>query len=226
MIRLDSVTFPSPISENGHRLFDLYNLISIFAIVVFIFVEALILWTVIRYRRRHHDEMPRQVHGNTALEIVWVVVPSIIIGIIAFLSAVELNRDFNAANFPAAEVNVNVIGRQFLWQYEYPDASVSTGRFTVPQGRVVKLSFTSPDVIHSWWVPELTGKTDAVPGYFNYSWFRAEKIGTFQGECAEFCGINHAEMRIAVNVVSQADYDKWIAECQAGKNNDCRPTKK
>ncbi|MHB8573359.1 MAG: cytochrome c oxidase subunit II [Candidatus Dormibacteria bacterium] len=211
--RLDSLTFPAPVSPNGQHLFDLYNVISYIAIVVFVLMEAAIIFTAIRWRRRSQDEWPKQNHGNTRLEIVWTIIPAVIIAIISVLSGVVLFQD----NTPASvDMSVKVRGTQFVWIYEYPAYGVRTaGTLYAPVNQTVQLTLSSPDVIHSWWVPELNGKKDAVPGYLNYTWFKAERTGTFKGECAEFCGINHAEMLITVQVLDPQAFQSWTQTCVA-----------
>lgn len=211
-------------SPNGHRLYDLYNLISIPALVVFVLVEALLLTIIIRDRRRRlgPNYRPPQWHGNTRLEVVWTVLPFILLVGIGLLSFNELQRDFVQPPDSPNNLDITVTGHQFGWQYDYPEGFSVTSEgeaslqpLVVPTGRVVRLKLDSVDVIHGYWVPDLMGKTDLVPGYDNYTWFQIATPGEFRGECTELCGSGHATMQLRVKAVSQGDYDTWVAEQQA-----------
>ncbi len=211
-------------SPNGRNLYDLYNLISIPALVVFFLVEALLLTIIVRDRRRRQgpDYRPPQWHGNTRLEVVWTVLPFLILVVIGTLSFVELQRDFQRPADNATDLDVTVSGHQFGWTYTYPQGvSVSSeGETTleplvVPTGKMVRLRLESVDVIHGFWVPELMGKTDLVPGYENYTWLKIDRPGEWRGQCTELCGRGHNTMQLRVKAVSQEDFDAWVAEQQA-----------
>ena len=233
-----SLIFPDPVSPNGQHIYNLYLLITVPAIIVFVGVEAALLYIVFRFRRRNPDHWGATWHGNTTVEIVWTVVPTIIIAVIAFLSYQELVADFTpeAAN-AGSQMNVAVNGYQFNWTYTY-DQGFTVGAkpgemMVVPVDTMVHMTFDSDNVIHSWWVPALTGKTDAVPGYTNQSWIKIDKsvLGNcsgndrhpdqatggcvFHGECAELCGAGHATMQIDVLAVSQEQFDAWVAKQKA-----------
>ncbi|MHB8471185.1 MAG: cytochrome c oxidase subunit II, partial [Gaiellaceae bacterium] len=153
-----------------------------------------------------------QVHGNTRLELLWTAFPAVILAVIAVVIFFELP---GISNVPAASagdrVNITVEGHQFYWQFDYPNGARSIGDLHVPAGKVVYLTIVSPDVNHSWWVPELAGKTDAIPGRTNHSWFRADRPGTYVGQCAEFCGLYHEAMRARVIATSAQDYQTYIS---------------
>lgn len=216
-----SPLLPHAQSPNGRRLEDLYNFISIPAILIFLLVEGLIITVILRFRRRHQPEgfVPNQVHGNTRLEIVWTVIPAIIIGAIGVLSFNELQRDFTKRTDAETQMNITIEGFQFGWQYTYQEDGVqfkSVGQnptpMVVPVNKLIRIRTTSHDVIHSWWVPYLMGKTDAVPGYDNFTWIQPFQTGEYRGQCAELCGAGHATMLLEVRVVSQQEYDQWVAE--------------
>ena len=216
-----SPIFPNPVSPNGKNIYDTYVGISIFAIIVFIGVEAALLWVVLRYRRSIQPVgyVPPQVHGHTGLEIAWTIVPLILVLGIAGYSFAELQRDFQPIS--GEQMLVVVSGHQFGWDYEYSngvvvkqEGSLSTEvtPFVVPTHTLVKLQFRGNDVIHSWWVPAISGKTDAVPGYDNFSWLKIDQPGKWKGECAELCGTGHASMQIVVQAMDQSDFNAWMAK--------------
>lgn len=236
-----SLIFPDPVSPNGHRIYDLYVLITYPAIVIFLGVEIGLLYIILRFRRKHADQIGKQYHGNTAIEIVWTVIPTLIVAYIAFLAFGELQRDFSveaANNNPAMTVAVR--GYQFNWTYQYPEGFTVSNTMVVPVDKMVHMTFDSDNVIHSWWVPALTGKTDSVPGYTNQSWIKIDKDalndcrggGTrdsatggckWHGECAELCGAGHYSMQIDVIGVSQESYDRWAAEQKAKPQGGAKP---
>jgi cytochrome c oxidase subunit 2 len=214
-----SPIFPTPVSPNGQHIYDTYIGISIPAIIIFVGVEIALLWVVLRYRRSRQPVgyVPPQIHGHTGLEIVWTVIPLIVVFAIAYYSYLTLEKDFQPIT--NEQMVVTVSGRQFGWDYSYQGTEIVVRQdgtlagdvtpFVVPVNTLVKLKFQGTDVIHSWWVPAISGKTDAVPGYENYSWLKISQPGTWRGECAELCGAGHSTMQIIVQAMSQADYDQW-----------------
>ncbi|TMD20919.1 MAG: cytochrome c oxidase subunit II [Chloroflexi bacterium] len=221
-----SPIFPTPVSPNGQNIYDTYIGISVPALIIFIGVEAALLWIVVKYRRSRQPAgyVPPQTHGNTPLEIVWTIAPLVVVLAIALYSFVELQRDFQPVNNAAFTVVVS--GHQFGWNYAYPQGFTvhqegtlqgEVAPFVVPTNTLIKLQFQGTDVIHSWWVPAISGKTDAVPGYDNFSWLKIDRTGKWKGECAELCGVGHATMQIVVQAMSQSDYDQWVQEQLATK---------
>jgi cytochrome c oxidase subunit II len=216
---------PRGVSANGRSLYDLYVLISIPALVVFFLVEALLLTIIVRDRRKRHapDYRPPQWHGNTRLEIIWTVLPFLILVAIGGLSFSELQRNFQRPSDAATDLDISVEAHQFGWTFAYPEgfAVTSEGQqaadnpLVVPTGKLVRLKLDASDVIHGFWVPDITGKTDAVPGYDNYTWFKIDQVGEWRGECTELCGDGHATMQLRVKAVSQDDYDAWVAQQKA-----------
>jgi len=219
-----SPIFPEPVSPNGKDIYDTYFYISLVAIAVFVGVEASLLWVVIRYRRSRQPAgyVVPQVHGHAGLEIAWTLAPLIIVLAIAAYSFVELQKNFQPIN--NQEMTVKVSGHQFGWEYDYLNGvlvhqegslAAEVTPFVVPTNTLIKLQFDANDVIHSWWVPSISGKTDAVPGYDNFSWLKIDKPGKWRGECAELCGSGHAQMQIMVQAMDKADFDAWMAKQKA-----------
>jgi cytochrome c oxidase subunit II len=216
---------PPGVSPNGQNLYDLYVLISIPALVVFFLVETLLLTIIIRDRRRRQspDYRPPQWHGNTRLEILWTILPFLVLVAIGALSFNVLQRDFQRPTDAATDLDISVSAHQFGWTFAYPEGFAVTSEglqaadnpMVVPVGKLVRLKLNAEDVIHGFWVPDITGKTDAVPGYDNYMWFKIDQPGEWRGECTELCGDGHANMQIRVKAVSQSDYDAWVAEHKA-----------
>jgi cytochrome c oxidase subunit 2 len=216
-----SPIFPNPVSPNGKGIYDTYIGISIPAIIIFLGVELALLWVVIRYRRSRQPAgyVPPQIHGNTRLEIVWTVIPLVVVIAIAAYSFNELQKDFQPIT--NQDMLIIVSGHQFGWNYQYPEGFTvhqegtlagDVTPFVVPTHKLVKLQFQGTDVIHSWWVPAISGKTDAVPGYDNFSWLKIDQVGTWHGECAELCGSGHSTMQIIVQSMDQPDYDQWVQQ--------------
>ena len=216
-----SPIFPDPVSPNGKDIYDTYAGISVVAIVVFLGVELALLWVVLRYRRSRQPigYVVPQVHGHTGLEIAWTLAPLVIVLAIAVYSFAELQKDFQPIS--NQQMTVIITGHQFGWDYDYGNGVVvhqegtlvgDVPPFVVPTHTLVKLQFRGTDVIHSWWVPAISGKTDAVPGYDNFSWLKIDKTGRWRGECAELCGSGHASMQIIVQAMDQSDYDAWVSK--------------
>ena len=203
-----------PVAAKQKLLFDV--LIWTMAIV-FVLVEGVLLYAIIRFRRRPGQGLPEQVHGNTPLEITWTVVPTILIlglGIWSVITLFELDQP--PASEAANALDVTVTGHQWWWEFEYPDADgqgklISTANeLRVPVNRAVLINLESDDVLHSFWVPKLAGKVDVVPTRQNYMWFQADETGTFYGQCAEFCGTAHALMKFRVEVLTEDAYNAWV----------------
>ena len=214
---------PEADSPNGRNLWTLYNLISIPALIIFVGVEVALLIIIVRFRRsaRPPGFVPPQWHGNHRVEVIWTVIPTVVIAIIGVLSFLELQRDFTKPTDAETQLDITITGYQFGWTYDYSDGvqvnSVANHptAMVVPQGHLVRIRTQGRDVIHSWWVPYLMGKTDAVPGYDNYTWIKPEKTGDYRGECAELCGAGHSTMLILVKVVTPQEYQSWVQQEKA-----------
>jgi cytochrome c oxidase subunit 2 len=205
----------APASPNATHIQHAYFLIFGFTAAIFILVEALLVVFVLKYRSRGRGRAVEgaQVHGNTRLELIWTAFPIVILAIIAGFVFYQL-PSITSAPAAADPIHITVEGHQYYWQFDYtdtPDKARSIGTLHVPAGAVVDLKVVSPDVIHSWWIPALGGKIQAIPGHPNHTWFQATKQGSFQGQCAELCGAFHASMHAAVQSESQKAYRHYLA---------------
>jgi cytochrome c oxidase subunit 2 len=201
-------------SPNAERINTAYYLILGFTGAIFVLVEAALVVFILKYRSRGRPRTDEgaQVHGNTRLELIWTVIPVVILAAIGIFVFYELPGISNVPKASAADrVNITVEGHQFYWQFDYPNGARSIADLHVPVGKVVYLTIVSPDVNHSWWVPQLGGKTDAIPGKTNHTWFEADRAGTYIGQCAEFCGTFHEAMRARVIATSAAEYESYVS---------------
>ena len=163
---------------------------------------------------RHRAEEPPQTHGNVALEAIWTVIPLLIVGVLFALTAISTFRLHGLAA-PQDALHIRVVGWQFWWEMRYAEEGIVTANeLVVPVGRPVRLELTSGDVIHSFWIPQLAGKTDMIPGQVRYLWFTPKRPGIFHGQCAELCGDSHANMLLRAIVLPPEDYAAWVAAAQ------------
>jgi cytochrome c oxidase subunit 2 len=203
---------PSPETDSGEAINDLYWAVFAVCAVVFVAVESALVLVVIRFRRRGgtpEDAEGPQIHGNTRLEIIWTIIPALILVAIAVFT---FTRIPSVQAKGSDELRIRVEAHQFYWQYVYPNGAISLDELRLPVGRTVALEITTHDVNHSWWVPSLTGKMDAIAGQTNVLRFKAKRTGTWEGQCAEFCGIQHAVMYTRVTVVEQAAFTSWLQD--------------
>jgi cytochrome c oxidase subunit 2 len=210
------LTPQSSTSPNAHGIHTSYLLVGFVTLAILVLVEGLLIFFVIRFRHRKRsrlDDGP-QIHGSTKLELIWTVAPAVILAAIAafVLATLPEIKDVPAANAQGGRLDVEVQGHQFYWQFVYPNGAIGFDDMRVPTGRNVKLTVVSPaqDVIHSWWIPKLGGKIDAIPGRVNHTWFEAPAPGTYIGQCAELCGVQHAFMRQSVRVVGADTYQAYV----------------
>jgi len=194
---------------------DLYMEVLIEAAVIFVIITGALIWTLIRYRRKHGDtSLPRQIYGRAS----WFIIPVLlIVGVdgFDFVLMVKTMQNVRAPAAATSDLNLQVVGHRWWWEFDYPDLGIATANeLHVPVGTTVQISLKSVDVIHSFWVPQLSGKTDVIPGQNNTMWLRGDQVGEFLGQCAEFCGTEHALMRFKVIVESQEDFDNWVANQQ------------
>jgi cytochrome c oxidase subunit II len=207
-------------SPNGQDVHNAFIYVAIFTGIVFFAVEAALIVFVVKYRRgkRSRTAEGPQIHGSTKLEVIWTVLPVVIlaaIGTVVFLTLPSITDPPQAA--AADQTRVQVSGRQFYWQFTYPNGAVSIDKLVAPADQVVNEDITAPtwDVIHSWWVPDFGGKYDAIPGQVNKTWFKAP-AGSYVARCYELCGLQHAAMRATVQVVPRAEYDAFVAKRAQG----------
>jgi cytochrome c oxidase subunit 2 len=202
----------NPQGPIAKKLNDLFNPVFFLAVLVFILVEGLIVFAVIKYRRRSDEERPVQIHGNTKLEVTWTIIPAVTLAFVGFFTVKTV---FDVARVPKGAMPITVTGHRWWWQYDYPGLGITTANeLHIPAGRPIVLSVTSVDVIHNFWPPALAGKIYAIPGRHNQMVMEAYRPGTFYGQCAEYCGLSHANMRLQIVAQSQADFDAWIKSQQ------------
>jgi cytochrome c oxidase subunit 2 len=229
-------------SPNANHIDGLFKITLAIAAVIYVAVTGALVYALIKFRKRK-GAVPAQIRGNTRLEVGWTVAATAILVGLAVLTFAKLASIQNPANsgpsgeqlagqsgllYASAErrlppngksLNIQVIGRQYIWQYVYPGASEPDGlgapysyeEMVVPTETTVTLDIVSEDVVHSWWIPELGGKFQAVPGYHNYAWFKISKPGIYRGQCAALCGRGHARMIATVKAVPPTQFDAWLA---------------
>ena len=229
-------------SPNANQIDSLYKVLLAIALVIFVAVMGAMIYALVKFRSRK-GVVPAQIRGNTRLEIGWTTAAAVILVALAVLTFTKLSSIEDPPNsgpegdalagqsgllYASADrklppdgkaLNIQVIGRQYIWQYVYPGASEPDGlgapysyvEMVVPTNTTVSLDIVSSDVVHSWWIPELGGKFQAVPGYHNYTWFKISKPGIYRGQCAFLCGRGHARMIADVKAVPPAQFDAWLA---------------
>ena len=201
-----------PVSDFGHHILDVYSDLIWWTGGIFVVVELLLLYALLRFRSKRGDsEVPSQVHGFTALEIAWTLIPA---AILFFIAIPTVRTIFQVQGAPpdTDPLEITVIGHQWWWEFQYPELGfVTANELHVPVGRTANLTLSSADVIHSFWVPQLGGKRDLNPGSENRLWFTPTETGVYHGQCAELCGTSHANMRMRVFVDDSASFDAWAA---------------
>jgi cytochrome c oxidase subunit 2 len=230
----DAISPESGPTKNASDTDTLYKVVFIAGMAVIALVWGVLFYSIVRFRARR-GRRPPQIRGNTPLELGWTIGASVLAIAIAvvtlfFLPEIrdpqasgpnglaEARLENAAINQPsppggkAKSLRLKVSGAQYLWRYQYPNGAVAFHDMVVPRDTTVLLQITSTDVAHSWWIPELGGKFDAIRGLTNETWFKATRTGTFEGQCAEFCGANHAYMTARVVVLEPAAYEQWVAE--------------
>ncbi len=228
-------------SPNANQIKSLYDIVLYVAAIVAVLVEGALVYSVWRFRAKR-SPVAAQIHGNTRLEIAWTVAAAAILVVLTVVTFTKLPSIVNPPNSDASgavlsaslnaptppngkKLTVCIQGRQFIWRYVYGNGCLENSfepklkaysytTMVVPEHTTIVLAIQSTDVIHSWWVPSLGGKVDAVPGYTTYTWFKALHTGTFRGQCAQLCGTNHAAMIAYVKVVTPAQYTAWVARQQ------------
>lgn len=224
------IDFQPPASATKAAIIDFHNLLLVIITGIVLLVLGLLLWVIVRYNRKANPTPKRFTH-NTLVEVVWTVIPVIILVVIAVQSFPLLYKEERP---PPAELTIKATGNSWFWQYEYPDQGVSItsnmlddetaaaeGRprklavdepIYVPVNTNVRVLITSNDVIHSWAMPSFGVKDDAIPGRVNEAWFNVDKPGVYYGQCSELCGLRHAFMPIEVRAVSKPEFEAWVAK--------------
>jgi cytochrome c oxidase subunit II len=229
-------------SPNANQIDSLYKITLVVGLIIFAAVEGGLLYALIRFRAKK-GAVPAQIRGNTRLEIGWTVAAAVILVALAIVTFAKLSSIENPPNSGPSgletadtedgllyasstrklppdgkSLNIQVIGRQYIWQYIYPGgehdglgAPYSYEEMVVPTNTTVTLDIVSADVVHSWWIPELGGKFQAVPGYHSYTWFKISKPGLYRGQCAVLCGRGHARMIATVRAVAPPQFEAWLS---------------
>ncbi len=225
-----------PAGDPAREVDTLFRIVFWIAVGVFVLVEGGLIYAAFRFRRRPEEETPVQVHGNTRLEVVWTLIPALILAGLAFPT---ISTIFNLSRKPpeGEALEIRVIGHQWWWEFEYPaEGIVTANEMHIPVNRPVTLTLESEEtpgglagftedgepigenaiaVIHSFWVPRLSGKQDLVPGRVNTLTIEADEPGTYEGQCAEFCGLSHANMRLRVIAETEEGFARWLEEQRA-----------
>ena len=213
----------SPESKDGRDIQFLYKLIFWLALFVFVGVQLAIVYSVLRYRRRYESEpRPEQIHGNQKLEVLWTIIPAIVLVAIFIPTVRTMYRIDDRANDSA--YTIEVYGKQWWWEVHYtqPDTVsgvVTANEFYIPVNTRVRIELMSSNVIHSFYVPQLAGKMDVMPGHTNVMSVEADKPGMYYGECAEYCGESHAYMRFKIIAVPQDQFDVFINGWKQGASS-------
>jgi len=196
-------------TQTGLLLFTLY-----IALGIGISVTAVLLYVVFRFRARPGQAgVPRQIRGNHVLEVIWTVIPILILVSVAFPT---VEAAFSTSLPPEGALTVRAVGNRWWFAFEYPELGIVTANeLRIPVGKPVRLELTSNDVIHSFWVPKLAGKTDMIPGRVNVAWIQADEPDLYYGQCAEYCGDSHAKMRFMVRALPPEEFEEWVRERQA-----------
>ncbi len=209
----------APAATPAHSIFNVSMLVLSVTLAIFLFVAGLLVYALIRYRHRpeHSDREPAQIYGSNQIELSWTVIPILIV-VMLFLATTRVILGTQAIPKPESAMNVTVIGHQFWWEYRYPTMGVVTANeLHIPVSDPAHptptyLTLTSADVDHSFWVPRLAGKTDLIPNRVNEMWIDPQQAGLYLGQCAQYCGTQHAKMLLRVYVQSSADFAAWISQ--------------
>ena len=226
------LNFPKPVTSIGHRVLELHNIILLICVVIFIIVFGFMFYSIYAHRKSKGHKAEK-FHDNVKLEVVWTVIPFVILVSMAIPSTATL---LEMDDVSKSDMTVKITGYQWKWKYDYPDQNVSffsnlsTPReqienkatkggnyllevdnpLVLPVGKKVRFVVTANDVIHAWWVPAFAVKKDAIPGFVNEVWARVDEPGVYRGQCAELCGKDHGYMPIVVQAVSPEEFDKWV----------------
>lgn len=224
-----SFTTLNPVSSQGTTIYHQFVVVSILSGIVLLIVFGLLGWILLKYRGRTEDEEPEQTAGNKILEITWIGIPiALLVGLFVYSTITMKSVDADSAN----ALQINVIGHQWWWQFDYPNDGITVQAtppdyenlepptLVLPVDAEVVLHLTSTDVVHSFYAPHTLYKMQAVPGNVNTMHLKFEKTGVFPGQCYQFCGLHHADMRFTIQVMSQKDYQAWLKQTQSAQGVD------
>lgn len=205
----------APESTPANNIFHLSLFVLSITGGIFVVVGGLLTYALIRFRSRGDDTRePPQIYGSTQVELAWTVIPILIV-VVLFLTTARIIFAIQDAPKPKSALDVTVVAHQFWWEYRYPKLGIVTANeLHVPVGSATYLHLLSADVIHSFWVPRLAGKTDVVPNHPNETWIQPDRTGLFLGQCAQFCGVEHAKMLLRVYVDTPAQFAAWVKDQQ------------
>jgi len=200
----------APVTPQGRAISDLFVVTLVLSALVFLLVVGVLAYVLVRFRERPNDAEPRQIHGNTRLEIGWTIAPVLLL-VVLFFMTIQTQRAVEA-EAPGA-LRVRVIGHQWWWEYQYPDLGLITANeLHLPVGRPLRLELEGADVIHSYWVPQLGWKKDTIPGKTNDIWVQFDQAGVYDGACTEYCGAQHAWMRVRLVAEPADQFDAWAEQ--------------
>jgi cytochrome c oxidase subunit II len=206
---------PQSVTEEGQAVYGLYNLFLYIAAVVFVLVSGLVIWSVVRYRRRD-DELPKQTHGNNRLELTWTLIPTVIVLVLFVFTMQAQDKVLDQSG--DADVDITVTAFQWSWRFTYEGTGAEVlgapdriPEMVVPVGQTIRVKLISADVVHSFYVPQTLFKRQAIPGTENEFDLTFEKEGLYHGQCTQFCGLQHPDMVFRVRVVTQGEYQSWLA---------------
>jgi cytochrome c oxidase subunit 2 len=217
-----------PQATPAESVYHLSLLVLTVCAAIFLVVAGLLTFTIVRFRRKKDDrDEPAQIYGSNHIEIAWTVIPILIVFVLTMATA-RVVVAIQTKSAPKDALQVTVIGHQWWWEFRYPDLGIVTANelhvpvSTAPKPAVTFLKLQSADVAHSFWVPQLSGKIDLIPNRTNSMWIDPRQEGTYLGNCAEYCGTQHANMLLRVIVQSPADFEKWAAAQKLGASQDSR----
>jgi cytochrome c oxidase subunit II len=201
-----------PRSTNAESLYHLSNFVLVITGLIFVVVSSLLAYVMVKFRNRATDvaREPAQVYGSTQIELAWTVIPILIV-VLLFLSTARVIHAVQDAAKPAKAVAVTAIGHQFWWEFRYPELGIVTANeLHIPVSTPTYMKLLSADTDHSFWIPQLAGKTDLIPNRINEMWMDPHQVGIYLGQCAQYCGTQHAKMLLRVSVESPEDFDAWV----------------
>jgi cytochrome c oxidase subunit 2 len=212
-------TIFAPVSTPAESIFDLSLFVMGVTAIIFVFVVGLLVYVIVRFRRSHDGVEPPQVYGSSQVELAWTVIPVLVV-LVLFLATSRVIADVQNPARPAGALDVTVVGHQFWWEFRYPAANVVTANeLHVPVSEPARptptfLKLLSADLDHSFWVPRLTGKTDLIPNWVNQTWIDPHEPGLYLGQCAQYCGTQHAKMLLRVYVEPREVFERWLVDQQ------------